>query len=232
MCGRFTLKSRIGQIAQQLQLLTPTSFEPRYNIAPSQGVLAVRRAGTVNAELVTLQWGLVPRWADDPSIGHRLINARSETVAEKRAFRGAFAERRCLVIADGFYEWQRDGRHKQPYYLTLDSGQFAFAALWEVWQQATAPPLETCTLITTTANDVLKPFHDRMPVILQPADYERWLDPQQTPPAAAQELLRPYPAAAMHAQPVGNWVNSPAREGPRCVEPAMPSGQLRLFPEE
>ncbi len=224
MCGRFTLRAPASVVAEQFGLFDTAPLSPRYNIAPSQTVAAVRRA-TESVEparqLVLLQWGLVPSWAKDAKVGNRLINARAETVAEKPAFRAALRRRRCLVVADGFYEWQRTGGKKQPYFIRLaDDRPFAFAGLWERWEGPDHAALETCTLITTEANELMAPIHDRMPVILSPDDYDRWLDPAIQKPEHLQPLLRPYPSDAMVAYPVTTHVNNPKNEDPRCIVPA------------
>ncbi len=225
MCGRFTLRAPASVIAEQFALFEVPPFAPRFNVAPSQPVpvvrLAPQREAQPRRELVALGWGLVPGWAKDPAIGGRLINARAETVAEKPAFRAAFHSRRCLVVADGFYEWQRAGRERRPYFFRLhDDRPFAFAGLWEHWQGTDHGELETCTILTTEPSACVRPVHDRMPVILRPDDYQPWLDPT----ARAEQLtslLRPYPVEEMEAVAVGPHVNNPAHEGPRCIEPAQ-----------
>jgi putative SOS response-associated peptidase YedK len=180
-------------------------------------VLAVREPD--GREATFLKWGLVPRWAKDPAVGNRLINARAETVTEKPSFRDAFKRRRCLVPLDGFYEWSRRGDRKRPFYFHMRDGEpFAVAGLWEVWE-GDGGPLETCTLLTTGANELLAPYHDRMPVILRPEDYDRWLDADISRPELLLPLLRPYSPEEMAAYPVGLLVNSPSNEDPRCVEP-------------
>ena len=219
MCGRFTLKSSRKVLAELLGVRDVPALPPRYNIAPSQEVLAVRldRAG-VERELSLLHWGLIPSWAKEPGIGNSLINARAETVAEKPSFRSAFRKRRCLVVADGFYEWKRENG-KMPYYFQLkDEGPFAFAGLWDKWEKG-EEPVESCTLITTEANGVVGPVHDRMPVILKPEDYARWLDPDEQRPEALKPLLVPLPDDWMDAHPVSKLVNNPRNESPRCIEP-------------
>lgn len=169
-------------------------------------------------ELAFLRWGLVPSWADDPAIGNRLINARSETVAEKPSFRTAFKRRRCLIPADGFFEWKKEVKHKQPYLIGVEQdGPFAFAGLWEDWERD-GEVIESCTILTTTANDLMRPLHERMPVILTAKDYDLWLDPSVQDAAAVLPLLQPYPAGEMFAYPVSTWVNDPKHEDPRCVE--------------
>jgi len=222
MCGRFTLRAPASVVAGQFALFELPPLAPRFNIAPSQPI-AVVRLGPGGAEppreLVWLRWGLVPSWAKDPAIGNRMINARAETAAEKPAFRAALKRRRCLVAADGFYEWQNrgSGRRKQPYFIhRKDDRPFAFAGLWESWEGADHSYLETCTLLTTSANDLMQPIHDRMPVILAPESYDTWLDVSS---ADAAPLLRPYPSEPLQADPVGTYVNRPGNEGPRCIEP-------------
>lgn len=222
MCGRFTLRTPAAEAARHFALFEVPELEPRYNIAPSQPVAAVRAAASGQRELVMLRWGLIPSWADDPALGNRLINARAEGVHQKPAFRQAFRRRRCLVPADGFYEWQRVGGQKQPYHIGLRDGSlFAFAGLWELWQRGEAA-VDSCTLITTEANDALRPIHDRMPVILASADYDRWLDPDNQQADDLLPLLRPYASEPMVAKPVSRWVNVPTHEGPRCLELDVP----------
>jgi putative SOS response-associated peptidase YedK len=217
MCGRFSLHAAGAALAEQFGLAEVPELEPRYNIAPTQPVLVVRQEDDTR-RLRAVQWGLVPNWADDPAIGARLINARGETVAEKPSFRTAFARRRCLVPADGFYEWQASGkgRPRQPFYIRMqDTRPFAFAGLWEYWEGAEGA-LETCTIITTEPNDLLRPLHNRMPVILPAADYAQWLDPD-TPRGPLGALLQPYPAEEMTAYPVHRTVNNARHEGPECI---------------
>lgn len=191
----------------------------RYNVAPTQTVLAVREASH-GREATFLRWRLVPRWAKDPAIGNKLINARSETVTEKPSFREAFVRRRCLVPLDGFYEWSRRGDRKRPFYFHMRDGEpFAVAGLWEVWE-GEGEPLETCTLLTTEASELLAPYHDRMPVILRPEDYDLWLDAGVRSAERLLPLLRPYAREEMGTHPVSPMVNSPSNDSPRCVEPA------------
>lgn len=221
MCGRFTLKTKPEQLAEQFDLPEVPWFEPRYNIAPTQPVVAVRAPGGTGAgrEAALLRWGLIPSWAEDPAIGNRLINARAESIATKPAFRSAFKQRRCLVLADGFYEWAKTTDTKQPHYIRMRDGRpFAFAGLWERWSRG-AEPIESCTLITTTPNDVLCSIHDRMPVILEPADYDRWLDRSHTNAEELMALLQPYAPEAMECYPVSLLVNNPRHEEPGCIEP-------------
>lgn len=225
MCGRFTLITPAEALAEQFQLFEIPSLAPRYNIAPTQPVAAVRRVpGDGQRELVLLRWGLVPFWAKDPGIGARMINARSETVAEKPAFRAAFRRRRCLVPADGFYEWRRLERGKQPFYVRLrDERPFAFAGLWEHWEGPDEAAIDSCTLLTTEPNDLIRPVHSRMPVILAPKDYDLWLDPGVQKAELLRPLLRPYPSEGMLAYPISTWVNKPKNDSPRCIEPLTQS---------
>ncbi len=172
-----------------------------------------------------LVWGLIPPWATDASTGMRPINARAETAPRLPTFRHAFRQRRCLVVADGFYEWQRGGRRKQPFHLRLhDGAPFAMAALWERWQPG-PQQIDSCSILTTTANSLVATVHDRMPVILHPADYDRWLDPQATEPTAIESLLAPYPSQEMEAVAVSDWVNVASHEGPRCLALVTPTAE-------
>ena len=226
MCGRFTRsKDFFSQHAdqraflEQLGLTSADVLPPSYNIAPTQQIAAVRSGDHDRHELVMLRWGLVPGWADDLAIGNRMINARAESVAEKPAFRSAFKKRRCLVLADGFYEWQKTGKAKQPYFIHLKGSKpFCFAGLWERWSKG-EKPVETCTILTTDANKLMAPLHDRMPVIIAPEDYDLWLDVAVQEPERLQPLLRPYPEAEMEAYLVSTLVNSPKNNSPACVEP-------------
>jgi putative SOS response-associated peptidase YedK len=224
MCGRFTLRAPASVVAAQFGLFEVAPFAPRFNIAPSQTIAVVRvpgDQGRSSRELAWLRWGLIPSWADDPAIGSRMINARSETAADKPAFRAALRRRRCLVVADGFYEWKKEGKARQPYFIHFrDDRPFGFAGLWEVWEGANHAAIESCTLLTTEANGVLRPIHDRMPVIVAPGDYALWLDPAMQDPKRVVPLLRPYPEAEIEAYPVNRLVNSPANDDPKCVQRA------------
>jgi len=224
MCGRFTLRTPLTLLAQQFlfglgELPAELKLAPRFNIAPTQTVAAVRQQTAASKrELALLHWGLIPSWAKDAKIASSLINARSETIAEKPAFRTAFARRRCLILADGFYEWKKEGKQKLPYYFQLAGERpFAFAGLWERWRGPTTtvapqddagPPLESCTIVTTTANELCAPLQDRMPVILEPADYDLWLDPTMTDSQRLLPLLCPFPANEMQIRPVNLRVNN------------------------
>ena len=221
MCGRFTLTDPDQDLAVQFNLPEIPDMQPRYNIAPTQPVAVVRvPPESMVREMALLHWGLIPFWAKDPKIGNRMINARSETVAEKPAFRAAFRRRRCLVVADGFYEWQKQNDGKQPFYIRRrDARPFAFAGLWEFWKGGDETVIESCTLLTTTPNELLRPLHNRMPVILQPKDYDLWLDPEMQEPDALKPLLLSYPSEQMDAYPVSRFVNSPKNDDPRCIEP-------------
>ncbi len=219
MCGRFTLATPGQTVAELFELSAAPELKPRYNIAPTQPV-AVVRAGPGGRELVAVHWGLIPSWSKEASIGARMINARGETVAEKPAFRGPFRSRRCLVIADGFYEWKREGDGKQPYFIAMkDRRPFAIAGLWDRWTPAGGEPVESCTIVTTTPNEVLAPIHDRMPVILPPGVHAVWLDPALRTSERLQPLLQPLAASEMTAYPVSPRVNSPRNDDRDCIAP-------------
>jgi len=207
------------RIAKIFGLDETTDIEPRYNVAPTQQVVAIRLGSAAeNRELALLRWGLIPHWADDPSIGNRMINARAETVAGKPSFRQAFKKRRCLVVADGFYEWKKTDGKKQPYYIHLKDDQpFGFAGLWERWNRE-GEEIQSCTIITTEPNELMKPIHNRMPVIVQSTDYDRWLDPDFQNGEMLQQVLRRYPADAMQAFPVNTLVNNPRNERAECID--------------
>lgn len=221
MCGRFTQTATPEVIAELFHVDNPPLFKPNFNIAPSQRIAVVRlKPESDKRECVLLRWGLIPSWAKDAKIGNQCINAKAETVAEKPAFRSAFKKRRCLVIADGFYEWQRHGDRKQPTWIgRKDKRPFAFAGLWEHWQPQEGDVVESCTIITTEPNDLMVPIHNRMPVILSPASYDQWLDltVQQAEPLKA--LLRACPSEELQAYPVSALVNSPRNNVPQCLEP-------------
>ncbi len=223
MCGRFTLRTPTPVLIQHFELGQIPPLPPRFNIAPTQSIAAVRvLAAGAERQLDLLHWGLIPSWAKEPSIGNRLINARAETLAEKPSFRDAYRKRRCLIAADGFYEWKKVGSKKQPYYITRkDQLPFAFAGLWEQWRDRTlrnAPLLESCTIITTDANELVEDLHDRMPVILEPGDFDLWLNPDEHDPKRLDPLLRPAPADGLTAYPVSPLVNRPTSDTPECVE--------------
>ncbi len=219
MCGRFTLTTNLGAIAARVGVARFLGEGvARYNIAPTQTVIVVNDDGT--RQLTQMQWGLIPSWAKDPAIGNRMINARAETVATKPAFRVAFRKRRCVIPADGFYEWRPLGRRKQPVYIALKSREpFGFAGLWESWTAPDGGEVKSCTIITTEANEILKPIHHRMPVILTREGESVWLDPTIQDPERLLPLLKPYPPHEMEAYPVSTKVNSPTNDGPECVFP-------------
>lgn len=221
MCGRFTLFEPDKVLAKEFGVSDFARGSPRYNIAPSQTVAAVRSASAgTGRELSLLRWGLIPSWSKDPAIGNRLINARAETAREKPSFRGAFRRHRCLIPANGFYEWQRLERGKQPYYVRRrDARVFAFAGLWDRWESPEKGVIETCTILTTSANAVLAPIHDRMPVILPPGEYDRWLDPSLKDPDSLAPLLVPFPPEEMLAYPVSPRVNPTTVDDERCIAP-------------
>lgn len=221
MCGRYTLTtpdlSPIGAVLGVNLPPVPVS----YNIAPSLPVAIIRVGATGGYELAWVKWGLVPHWAKEPRSDYSTINARAETVAVKPAFRDAFRRRRCLIPADGFYEWQKQGTAKQPWYIhRRDRQPFAFAGLWERWQGGEAV-LETCTIIVTEANAWMRPIHERMPVILPPESYRTWLDPA-TPAQACLSLLAPYAGDELVAEPVSTRVNNPRNDGPELIRPLAP----------
>ncbi len=221
MCGRFALvtEKKILELLYGLELCL--DLQPRYNIAPSQEILALRQSPRFGSkEFTCLKWGLVPFWAEDSSIGNRMINARSETAPEKPSFRDAFKKRRLLIPASGFFEWKKDEEGaKQPYYISRKDGQpFSLAGLWERWEKS-GSPLETCTILTTDPNRVVEPLHNRMPVIIPPGSFEKWLDPASDP-AGLLEMLKPSPPEEMTAHPVSRAVNKPANNTPDLIEPA------------
>lgn len=221
MCGRYTLRFRAETIAETFGVEVPPTLPERFNIAPSQLVLAVReKPGSHERKLVALKWGLVPFWADDPEIGSRMSNARSETAATKPAFRSSFRARRCLIVADGFYEWQaRDGK-KQPYYIRLKSGQpFGIAGLWDRWDKQAGEPIESCTILTTDSNEPMMAIHERMPVVIPPESFDTWLNPAEHDVAKLSRLLRPFHPDEMTAYPVSTLVNNAKQDSAKCVEP-------------
>jgi putative SOS response-associated peptidase YedK len=221
MCGRFTLFEPDKVLSREFGVSGVSALSPRYNIAPSQNVVAVRAAPSgTDREFALLRWGLIPSWSKDPAIGNRLINARSETAHEKPSFRNAFKRHRCLIPANGFYEWQRLERGKQPYFVRMrDERLFAFAGLWDRWESPDKDVIETCTILTTAANAVLAPIHDRMPVILPSTEYDRWLDPSLQNPDSLAPLLVPFPPEEMLAFPVSPRVNTPSANDKGCIAP-------------
>ena len=224
MCGRYSLITQRQDLARALEItedLLPTDLAPHWNIAPTQPVAALRESGGL--EVATFRWGLIPWWADDPSVGARAINARRETLATKATFRDPFRERRCAVLADGFYEWKdvERGTRKVPHYIRLVSGEpFTFAGLWDRWRTPDGEVTESCSIVTGQPNDLVAGVHDRMPMILTRAGRERWLDPELRDENELMRVLQPYDAGAMEMWPVSRHVNSPANDDPACLEPA------------
>ncbi|HEY0319457.1 MAG TPA: SOS response-associated peptidase [Pyrinomonadaceae bacterium] len=218
MCGRFAQRTDPKRVAKWFGVEEVPELEPRYNIAPTQEILGV--SGTEDGrEMAFYKWGLIPSWAKDTSMGARLINARSETVREKPAFRQAFKHRRCIIPADGFYEWQRTDGRKQPFFFQMrDESPFGFAGLWEQWKGEEDQVINSCTILTTEANEVLRPVHDRMPVILHPDDYSLWLDHDVRKLEMVEDLLRPYPVEEMVGYPVSTSINSPRNQGAKLIE--------------
>jgi putative SOS response-associated peptidase YedK len=214
MCGRYAFYSPAESVKRIFRLEAVPELEPRYNIAPTHDVPAVRLGQGGHREFAMLRWGLVPRWAKSRSIGNRMINARAETVAEKSAYRDAFKRRRCLVLANGWYEWQAAPGGKQPWFIRRKDGrQFAFAGLWETFQDPAGEDLESCTIVTTDAAESIRAIHDRMPVVLDEDGWERWLDPVSD----AQALLTPYPGD-LEAWRVSTRINTPRNQGPDLID--------------
>lgn len=221
MCGRFTLATPAQQVAEHFGLDDVPELSPRYNIAPTQPIAVVRRSADRPTPLLELRrWGLVPAWAKDAAIGSRMINARLETVAEKPAFRTAFRRRRCLVPADGFYEWKPHPKRRKPHYIHLEGHQvFGLAGLFERWKSPEGQVVESCTVLTTAANARLHALHDRMPILLDPAHYEAWLDPEQTDPDSILPLLRSQLSDRLRFHPVDFRVNNPRNDDAACIAP-------------
>jgi putative SOS response-associated peptidase YedK len=221
MCGRFTLTVNPAELQDTFSdIIFPKKFAPRFNIAPSQPLLAIPNDGANTADFFL--WGLIPMWAKDPSIGNHLINARGETVAEKPSFRGSFKYKRCLILADGFYEWKADSgrKTKTPYFIHMkDRKPFVFAGLWDVWESPDGSSIKTCTIITTEPNELMEPIHNRMPLILHTRDHARWLDASPQTPDSLLSLIKPYPADNMSAYPVSTLVNKPTNDMPELVIP-------------
>jgi putative SOS response-associated peptidase YedK len=218
MCGRYMMTSPVEALRQLLLVDERPNLPPRYNIAPSQDVPIVRlRKDRSGRELALVRWGLIPYWAKDPKIGAKLINARAESLATKPAFREAFARRRCLVPANGFYEWEKRGRARQPWLIRArDGGLLTFAGLWEHWRDPASGSVTSCTIVTGEPNPLVARLHDRMPVILAPEDHERWLRGEA---GTAQDLLRPFPDDGLEAFPVSPRVNSPVHDDPELIRP-------------
>ena len=223
MCGRFSLTADLGELVRRFEFEGDwLELEPNYNVAPTQNVLTVIDAGE-NRRGGFMRWGLIPHWAKNPAVGSPMINARAETVAQKPAFRDALKRRRCLVLADGFYEWQKVGRGKRPMRVVLKSREpFAFAGLWESWRNPEGDVIRSCTVVTTEANDLLRPIHERMPVIL-PRELEGfWLDGDVTDSAVLTDALVPYPEDPMEVYEVSPLVNKATNNGPDLIAPVGP----------
>ena len=225
MCGRFALLTHAEALIERFGVEEVIKRpEPRYNIAPSQNVTVVVQRET--RQLTEMKWGLIPSWAKDVSIGNRMINARAETVAEKPSFRSAFKKRRCLILADGFYEWQKVGKIKIPTHIRMkDREPFAFAGLYEYWKTKSGKMLESCTIVTTTPNEIMRPIHHRMPAIISPENEAAWLDPENHDVSKLLSLLQPYNPEQMESFEVSDFVNSPSNQGPLCTKPI----QTQLF---
>lgn len=221
MCGRFTLTVDPSELQQAFPWVDiPTGFPRRYNIAPSQPIAVIANDGQNKLDFVN--WGLIPSWAKDPAIGNRMINARSESLAEKPSFRAAYRRRRCLIPSDGFYEWHQDpgSKQKTPMYITRQGHKiFAFAGLWEEWHSNDGSFIRSATILTTSPNSFMKKIHNRMPVILEPENYAEWLSTAEKTPASLDNLLVPYPGDDLQAYAVSTIVNSPGNEVPACIEP-------------
>ena len=226
MCARFTLilgPEGLKMVFEGFEF--PVSFLPRYNIAPGQDILVLPNDGKETARY--FRWGLLPSWATDPKVGNRMINARAETLEKRPFFQMAFEKRRCLIPADGFYEWREEpgSSPKRPIYIRMKSAQpFAFAGLWETYRRADGDVLNTCAIITTEPNDLLKKIHYRMPAILEPKSYDEWLDPNSFRPGRLRGLLEPYPSEGMAAHPVSRTVNDFRHDSPECIAPLKSAG--------
>jgi len=232
MCGRYRLSRRKQIIEEHFDAMSDDDWTPRYNIAPTQPVPVIRQnSKDPRRELSLMRWGLIPWWAKDSSGSAMMINARSETAATKPAFRDPFTSRRCLVPADGFYEWQRNGKPKQPYCFEVNDGElFAFGGLWDRWKDPSGQWIKSCSILTTTPNAVTSSVHDRMPVILDPDSYDLWLDPGMTSVEVVSEMLRPYDARLMRCYPVSTRINSVANDDEECSRTAeLADVQNRLF---
>lgn len=224
MCGRFTLILPPEVLAEILGLAEVPRIEPRYNIAPSQQVPAIRTlADNEHREIAMLKWGLIPHWAKDTSLGHKMINARSESVHEKPAFRQPIRDHRCIIPSSGFFEWEEKGGKKYPLYVRLKDGSpMSFAGIWDHWKSPEGKIVESCSILTTSSNKLIEPLHDRMPVILHPHEYALWLDRAITDPEKLKSLYQPYPADLMEMWPVSTLVNSPRNDSPDCIKQVVP----------
>ena len=226
MCGRYTLHTSLQTIADLFEFEDRLDVAPRYNVAPSQAVLIVRENEAHKREPLFAKWGLVPFWAKDPKIGYKMINARGEDLRQRPAYRAAFKRRRCLIAADGFYEWKKLGqKQKQPYYICMkDRAPFGFAGLYEHWMSAQGDEILSCTIITTSPNDLVKEAHDRMPVILPKQHFGAWLDSSLEDTKDLDALLKPCEPGILQMYPVTTTVNSPRNDVPECI---LPLNQMR-----
>ena len=232
MCGRFRQTRSQKQLEERFQAENEVEDVPRFNIAPTQPVVTVRQEkGKTSRLLSTMRWGLIPSWAKDMSHGHHAVNARSETVTTKLSFRESIRYKRCLIPADGFYEWKKTGTVRQPYLFEVGDGElFAFAGLWDEWKNPQGEIIESCTILTTAPNTLLADIHNRMPVILATAHYDHWLDPSMQDVATAASLLKPFDANLMKRYPVSTRVNSVANDDPECSAPVdLPAVPASLF---
>ena len=233
MCGRYRLSRRKQLVEEYFDSVSDEpDWSPRFNVAPTQPVPVIRQnAKEPVRETSLMRWGLIPSWAKDPSVAAQMINARSETAATKPAFRDPLKFHRCLIPADGFYEWQKTAQTKQPYCFEVNDGElFAFAGLWDRWKDANGNWIRTCSILTTTPNAVTSLVHDRMPVILDPHSYDLWLDPGMTDVAATSDLLRPFDARLMRCYPVSTRINHVANDDVECSRPVeVAEAQNRLF---
>ena len=220
MCGRYTLFTLPEVLGNLFRVAEVPTLQPRYNIAPTQQVPVVRLSSEGEREMVTLRWGLIPFWSKETFTGRQLINARSETVDKRLSFKEPFKHRRCLIPADGFYEWQSKPKRKQPYYISMfDDKPFTFAGLWEHWEGSDGTVIESCTILTTQANNFVSTLHDRMSVIIDPANYDLWLEPDIQERDALALLMQPYQEDTLTANPVSTWVNNPRNDDKSCVKP-------------
>lgn len=228
MCGRYTLTREEREIAEKLEVQESFEFTPRFNIAPTQEVPVVFHDG--GRTCTTFRWGLIPFWARETAIGSRLINARSETISVKPAFRNLLGKKRCLIPADGFYEWKKSGKQKIPVHIHLASREvFCFAGLWDCWRSPEGQEIRSFTIITTEANEGLRTVHDRMPVILRKSDYQMWLDPSESNKESLKALLRPYDSEEMQHFTVSPFVNSPRNEGAQCMAQTRDASEGELW---
>jgi putative SOS response-associated peptidase YedK len=220
MCGRFVLENTPEQLMKVYRLSSRPDLSPRYNIAPSQQIAIVRQQNGGDRELVMMQWGLIPSWAKDPAIGYKMINARSETAHEKPSFKQALRSRRCIVPVSGFYEWEKKGKEKIPHYIHLRDGDImSLAGLWETWKSPEGERLETCAILTTAANSLLKPLHDRMPVVLHNEEFNLWFNRDVDDINLLAELFHSYPSDRLEEHIVSKGVNSPSNDSPECIVP-------------